>query len=178
MLKYSYIVIAFYMLASGCKQSEIFPIVPSIEFESVRFETDLQNETDTLIVAVFSYRDGDGDIGLNSSDTFPPFNSVLNANNAETNPFHFNLHIDYLTLQNGEYRHVLKPNTNDTLRFQARMQNITPEGKHKAIRGEFTWKNSIPRIEGLSRSIKLRIKIYDRALHQSNLAESPVIVLP
>ncbi len=166
------------VIASGCKKSEIYPIVPELEFSSYYFTTDPIIETDTLIGVVFNYKDGDGDIGLNPGDTFPPFNSILGDNNVELNPYYYNLHIDYLTLQDGEFKPVIIPDRTDTLRYFARLQNITPEGKHKAIRGEINWQILPPPYPGISRTVKLRIKIYDRALHQSNVIESTVIQLP
>jgi hypothetical protein len=142
---------------------------------------DVNLETDTLLGVIFSYKDGDGDIGLNPGDTFAPYNSMPDANGKETNPYYYNLYIDYLTLDNGEFKPVIIPNTTDTLRFFARIKNITPDGKYKAIRGDFDWRilpPSGPAYAGLSRTIKLKISIYDRALNKSNTAVSPAIQLP
>jgi hypothetical protein len=167
------------ILFIGCKQEDVYPIIPSIEFKRVYLDTDENLPTDTLIGLIFTYRDGDGDIGLNPTDTFPPFNSIRGENNKELNPYHYNLHIEYHTLQeDGTFAPAIIPNSTDTLRFLARMQNLTPEGKHKAIRGDFDWKNFIPPYPLLSRTVKLKVKIYDRALHQSNVLETPPFTLP
>jgi hypothetical protein len=176
--KYKAVVLAFVILQYGCKKSEIYPIVPSLEFKSYYFTQDEKVRTDTLLGIIFTYRDGDGDIGLNTEDTLAPFNSILGENNTELNIYYNNLHIDYLTWQNGKFEPVIMENRTDTLRYFARLQNITPLGKHKAIRGDINWKIFLPQYVGISRTIKLRIKIYDRALHQSNIIESPVIELP
>ncbi len=163
---------------SGCKKSEVYPNIPELTFGSIYFTTDPIITTDTLIGVIFTYQDGDGDIGLNQADTFPPYNSIKGENDQELNTYHYNLHIDYLTLQNGKFQPVIIPNTTDTLRYLARLQNITPEGKHKAIRGDIDWRILPPLYQGVGRTVKLRIKIYDRALHASNVIESPVIELP
>ncbi len=163
---------------SGCKKSEIYPNIPALTFKSIYFTTDPIITTDTLIGVIFSYQDGDGDIGLNPGDTFPPYQSIKGANEKEMNPYHHNLHIEYLTMQDGVFKPVIIPNTTDTLRYEVRLQNITPEGKHKAIRGDIDWQILPPLYPEIGRTVKLRIKIYDRALNASNTVESPVIQLP
>jgi len=163
----------------GCKKSEIYPATPSIEFKSYYFTTDPVLPTDTLMGIIFSYKDGDGDIGLNPEDTFPPYNSIRGENNKELNPYYYNLNIEYLAMSgSGTFEPVIIPNTTDTLRYLARVQNITPDGRHKAIRGDIDWQILPPPYPGVSRTIKVRVKIYDRALHESNTIESPVITLP
>jgi len=140
---------------------------------------DVDNPTDTLLGLIFNYRDGDGDIGLNAADTFPPFNSITGFNNVQLNPYHHNLKVDYLTEQlDGTFAPVILPNTTDTLKIQARVENITPEGKYKAIRGEIDWQILPPPFAELSRNIKVKIQIYDRSLNASNIIESPIITLP
>lgn len=166
----------------GCKKSEIFSIIPEIDFQSYYLTLDPDLPTDTLIGIVFGYKDGDGDIGLDAKDTLPPFNSVLNKNNEELNIYHNNLIIEYLTQkEDGSFGVVIKPGSSDTLIYRARVENITPEGKFKAIRGTIDWRISPPKpaaYPGLSRTIKLRLRIFDRGLHQSNVIESPIIRLP
>jgi hypothetical protein len=179
--KYSALLIMVVMGLYGCKKSETYSNVPLIEYKSGYSVPDQNVFTDTLLGVVFSYKDGDGDIGLNPEDTFPPYNSIPDANGKETNPYYYNLNIEYLTLVDGEFKPVIIPNTTDTLRFNSRLQNITPDGKYKAIRGDIDWRilpPSGPAYAGLSRTIKLRISIYDRALNKSNIAESPIIKLP
>ncbi len=170
------------MILSACKKSETYSNVPLIEYKSSYRIIDQNVNTDTLLGVIFSYKDGDGDIGLDKQDTFPPYNSVPDSNSKETNPYYYNLTIEYLTLgDGGVFKPVIIPNTTDTLRYNARLQNITPVGKYKAIRGDIDWRilpPSGPAYAGLSRTIKLRISIYDRALNKSNVAESPAIKLP
>ena len=59
----------------SCKKVEKYPITPNIQylgFEKI-YNPDL-NLNDRGVLS-FSFQDGDGDIGLNSGDTFPPFNA-------------------------------------------------------------------------------------------------------
>jgi hypothetical protein len=179
--KYSSLLVCVALGLFACKKSETYSNVPLIEYKSVYSTLDENLETDTLLGIIFSYKDGDGDIGLNPGDTFAPFNSMPDINGKETNPYYYNLYIEYLTLDNGVFKPVIIPNSTDTLRYFARLQNITPDGKYKAIRGDIDWKILPPSAQaypGLSRTIKLKISIYDRALNKSNTTESPAIQLP
>lgn len=182
-LKFCALFGAVTVLFSTCKKSEIYSEIPAIEFKSYYFTVDTTGGvTDTLLGIVISYKDGDGDIGLDIRDTFPPFNSIP-VSGKETNKYYNNLYWEYQALNplTNLFEPVIKPNSTDTLIFQNRVENITPDGKHKAIRGDIDWQNSIPRLidyPDMPRTVKLKVRIYDRALHESNTVESPVIVLP
>jgi hypothetical protein len=165
------------MLMTTCKKSEIYPSVPQIEYKSYYLILDDINPSDTMMGIVFGYKDGDGDIGLNDQDTFPPFNSVTDENNKELNPYHYNVYIEYWALQNGKMAPIIKENTTDTLREELRLANITPDGKYKAIRGDIDSRVKITKFSRISRTVKFKITLYDRALHKSNVAESAVINL-
>ncbi|MES2779529.1 MAG: hypothetical protein V4651_06475 [Bacteroidota bacterium] len=172
------------LVLNACKKSEIYPDIPAIEFKSYyyKLDTSVQGVRDTLLGIIIGYKDGDGDIGLNKGDTFAPFNSVK-VNDKETNKYRYNLYEEYYALNpiTNVFEPVIKPNTLDTLIYTGRVENITPDGKHKAIRGEIDWQNPIPsQIEfpDMPRIIKVRVRIYDRALHESNTVESPEIILP
>lgn len=133
---------------------------------------------DTLIGLVFRYRDGDGDIGLGEADTLPPYDPKPDAFNQPTNPNYYNILVDYLEYRDGAYRPFIIPNTTDTFKIRARIGSLTPDGKFKAIRGEIDYRFLPPLFPERRDTIKLRIKIYDRALNASNVAETPMIVLP
>jgi len=55
----------------SCFESEDFPSVPQIQFESVRYVDDTAG-VDSLVLS-FSFQDGDGDVGLSAVDILPPF---------------------------------------------------------------------------------------------------------
>lgn len=165
----------------SCKEKEIYPEVPSLQWKSHQFviERDALGVNDTLISLVVSYKDGDGDIGLNEGDTFPPYDRQANSQGVITNPNYYNLNVEYLEMKNGVTGPFIIPNTTDTFKVQARISSLTPDGVHKAIRGDISFKFSAPLYPGIrSDSVLLRVRITDRALHQSNVAESPWIILP
>lgn len=70
-------------MAMACNKPPELPIDPNIEFEYVQFKE--ADGADSLIISIY-FKDGDGDLGLHPSETFPPYNSydvVLN-NNGDT----------------------------------------------------------------------------------------------
>lgn len=160
----------------SCKESEIYPDIPSIEFKSYSFTVDPLSG-DTLLQLTLGYKDGDGDIGLNPGDTFPPYNPVGDSG-VNINPYHNNIFADFYEWKENNWVRVINPASLDTVVTESRIENITPEGKHKAIRGTIEWQVPIPYYDELSDSLLLSIWIYDRALHQSNIVQTPVIVLP
>ncbi len=164
----------------ACKENEIYPEIPSLEFKSYSFRLEVtpDGQTDTSLLLVFGYKDGDGDIGLNAGDTFPPYNQVRDSFNNNTNLFYNNIHAHYYELKSGNWVRLIDPASNDTVPNEGRIENITPEGKHKAIRGTIEWQIPLPFYDEREDTIMLNIWIYDRALHQSNIIQTPVIVLP
>ncbi len=131
------------------------------------------------MVLVFSFKDGDGDLGLTQADTMPPFNAVLDPlnNNKSLNPYYNNLYIDYLELIEGTFQNIVAPFTTDTLSYPFRFESITPEGRHKAIRGdiEVNIPPAPPQFNPHD-TVMYRFFIYDRALHKSNVVETPALI--
>ncbi len=62
---------------TACFNPPEFPVEPQIEFESIQYKeygTGLDTEYDSLILTV-SFKDGDGDLGLDASEDQPPYNN-------------------------------------------------------------------------------------------------------
>ena len=155
-------------------------MIPSLEWKSdyQLIEKNTFGVYDTLIGMVISYKDGDGDIGLNVEDTFPPYDRMADSQGAITNPYFYNLHVEYLEIKNGVLGPFILPNTTDTFKVQTRITSLTPDGVHKAIRGTIQYEFSPPLYPGIrGDSVILRVKLYDRALHESNVIESPLLIL-
>ena len=161
----------------ACKENEIYPIVPSIVFKDAYVLFD-QNNMDSLIVLVFSYKDGDGDIGLDGGDTLPPYNpDTLGYNHSILNRFYNNVWIDYYEKRNSIYTKPLIPSTSDTVYKDVRVGNLTPQGSHKAIRGDIQVQFFPSSYPLRADTIKLKARLIDRALHISNEVESPDLYL-
>lgn len=71
----SYLGIFFIILfvTSCVNPPENFPSIPEIEYESLEY---IQTASSDSLVFGFDFRDAEGDLGLSSTDIFPPFNPV------------------------------------------------------------------------------------------------------
>lgn len=125
---------------------------------------------------IFSFKDGDGDLGLNQGDTFPPYNPVVDFEGRSLNPYYYNLYVDYLEWQNGIFNYVTRPFSNDTLKYEFRFPSLTPEGRHLAIRGDIEVKISPSPFPNAKDTVMYKIFVYDRKLHKSNVAETPPVI--
>lgn len=168
-----FVLIALILGAGACKKVENFPLTPKIQY--IGFEKIFNPGLDIYDRGVlsFSFEDGDGDIGLNSTDTFPPFNPASD--------YHYNLIVKFFEMQNGTLTEVpivwYNPNTEqyDTLTLSARIPNLTPDGINKAIKGEIHDTLFIYNFNSTFDTIKFEAYIFDRALHKSNTISTPLI---
>jgi hypothetical protein len=151
------------ILISGCSKEVVYSDIPAIQFKSAN---KLQNITgrDSALILTISYTDGDGDLGLNQEDTFPPFNDSAYYNNLIAHYYEF--------IDNRFTEVTVNDFSTDTIRFNYRFLNLTPNTKNKSIKGdiEFTI-NYLPTRK--SNRIRFKIYIFDRALHKSNEVFSP-----
>jgi hypothetical protein len=146
-------------LFAGCLKIDDLPPEPTIEF--VSFEQ--FNDSASL---VFSFKDGDGDIGLSDGDTTGAY--------APGETFHHNLFIDYFELQNGVWEEVTL-----LLPYRYRIPVITPTGQNKLLDGEIAVALApFPTIfNGQYDTVKYSVQLADRALNVSNVVETGPIVL-
>lgn len=172
------IYVILFLILAACKGGEIYPVIPNIEYQSSYLIKDSSGKTQ-YVGLIFKFKDGDGDVGLEAGDTFPPFNFVADTNNSSQNmnPYHQNLYVDYLEKNGETYQYVVTPFTTDTLRKSFRVMDITPEGKYTAIRGTIEVKFEPSIFPNRKDTIKLKFKMFDRALNVSNTAESMDIVI-
>lgn len=160
---------------AACKKKEIFSEIPFIEYKSHYFIVDAVGK-DSLVVLIFSFKDGDGDLGLNQGDTFPPFNPVVDFEGRSLNPYYYNLFLDYLEWFNGRFNYITRPFSTDTLRYEFRFPSLTPDGRHRAIRGDIEVKISPSPFPNARDTVMYRFFVYDRKLNKSNIAETPPII--
>lgn len=163
-------VISHLILISSCLKVETYPNKPQIEYKS--FEVKSNGAEITI-----SFTDGDGDIGLNTSDTIGKF---------EPNSFYYyNAYLEYYEKMNGEWvKGTADPSGNnfptaDSIVFKNRLPNITPVGQNKALKGDIKLTlepNYYNPISNYRDSIKYKIFIIDRALNISNKVETEVII--
>ena len=169
----SKIVVAFAIvstfLVSSCLKPDKFPNEPSIEF--VSFEA--QGDSGIIVI---SFTDGDGDIGLKTSDTAAPYN--------DSSYYYYNLYFDYYEIMDGDtVRGTADPAGNnfptaDPISLAFRVEDITPIGQNKALKGLISTTLE-PRYfnanSNTNDSIIYKIVLIDRALNVSNELTSPII---
>ncbi len=144
-------------------KKESYSDVPQIGFASY------YNIFDTTKIAkkgvlTITFQDGDGDIGLNSWDIFPPYDSA--------SIYFYNYYVDLYYKRNGTF--VKDTTLNPPL--YTRIPNLTPDDPNKAIKGYIV--DTIPlNPHPLYDTIQFSMFIYDRALHKSNVVTTPEIVV-
>ena len=122
-----------------------------------------------MLVLSFLYVDEDGDIGLETWDTLPPFN--------KGSDFQYNLFIDIFELNNGQKIPVKQPGTTEPEIFDQRVPNLTPTGRNRSINGNISIRLDATRNYLYPDSVECTIQLADRALNTSNILTSPPIKL-
>jgi hypothetical protein len=176
--KIAYAAIVFVLLLNSCKEKEIYSNIPLLEYKYAYF---LQSDgKDSLMKLVFSFKDGDGDIGFTDADTAAPFNPLFDSTGKLLNKYYFNCYVDYREKINGLFIPYIPAGKIDTFSYKFRVQNLTPDGRHKAIRGELEVDINISDGQRISvfntDTIVYNIYIYDRMLNKSNIIETPPII--
>jgi hypothetical protein len=155
-------VLGGFLLLSSCMKKETYPDIPQIAYQSfiTQFDTGIYAKRGFLTI---SFKDGNGDIGLRTDQTGPPFDSG--------SIYYYNYIIDYYEKQNGTFVKVdLDPS------YNARIPYLTPTDLNKAIKGiivDTLLLNPLPVYD----TVKFKFYIYDRALNKSNVDSTPPIIL-
>lgn len=152
----------------ACIKEEEYPPEPQIRFEQFLI---LGNDTtiDERGVLVFSFTDGDGDIGLSSQDT--------------TEPYKYNLFITYYEQRNGTFEEVFltiynpESEQEDTITFNARIPMLLDKGVEKPISGRLEDTLFINNYSSPFDTIRFEAYILDRALNKSNTIQTPPIIV-
>jgi hypothetical protein len=172
-------VFCIFFLAQSCKEREIYSNIPQIEYKTAYL---LQNaEKDSLLKLVFTFKDGDGDIGLTNADTVFPFNPKFDSiSGISLNKYYFNCYVSYKEKIEGTFYNYIPVGTTDTFEYNFRIQNLTPEGRHKAIRGDIELDINISPSQRISLfntdTVIYGVYIFDRQLNKSNIIETPPII--
>lgn len=159
------------LVSISCKKYEEYPPEPVLEFSDFLILRDTAG-IDQRGILKMTYTDGDGNIGLNDSDTVAPYD--------------YNLFIKYFELQRGVFKEIFLVTPNyindstviyDTATFNGRIPILTPAGKNKAIRGEIEDTLFINNPLSPYDTIKFEIYIVDRDLNKSNTISTPPIIV-
>ena len=155
------------LLVVACLKPVTYPIEPIIEY--VGFES--YSDTGKI---VFSFTDGDGNIGLDQN--------ILTALFNPGSFYYYNLYINYYEMMDGEWVRATSDPTGensvfaDTITFSYRVEDLTPTGQNKALRGnmEITLEPYFFNpTSNHNDTIKYTILLIDRDLNHSNTLSSP-----
>lgn len=158
----------------SCRKFEEFPDEPVIKYENFLVGYNPSTGITERGVLIISYTDGNGDIGLDDDDIYPPYNPG--------SEYYYNMVIDYFEMQNGEFVEVPLvwwdpvEQKYDTLTFNSRIPVLIPKIATQAIKG--TIQDTLFIYNPLSDfdTIKFSVYIIDRALNKSNVVETPPII--
>ncbi len=163
-------IITLIVFLISCKKSkEEYPIEPVLEFKSFNALSKYE------AFMVLKFTDGDGDIGLKSSDTTGIYD--------KSTPYYYNLYIKtYYKANDGTFKDTaiydLQTNTIDTGLIKQRVQFVEKTNKEDYLKGEFEINLNGYRQLASHKTIKYEIYFYDRALHQSKIIETPELICP
>lgn len=126
------------------------------------------------------FTDGDGDFGLQPSDTLPPF-QLLNPDSTP-NYYHYNMHIEMFYRLDDMWQPLELPQ--GALGFVSRIPNLTPQGQSKQLRVLVSrnFRNDHLELAALGLlqagidTVIYRAVLIDRALNSSLEAESPPVI--
>jgi hypothetical protein len=155
----------------SCKKDKQFldePVISLTKFEQIKNYAG----KDSVGVLHLYFTDGDGDMGLSPSDTFPPFD--------RTSPYYYNFYINYFEKQNGQWIRIVTPPIvpgGDTLSNHSRIPYLTPDGQNKTLEGDLSMTLFTNNPFSAYDTIKYEVTIVDRALNRSNQIKTADIIL-
>jgi hypothetical protein len=163
----------------SCQKKVEYPVEPKIAYEGFTYLMNPDSTFSGQCVISFSYTDGDGDLGLDDSDTLPPFGF--------NDTYYYNMVIDYLKSENGVFvkTPLLSPHVPtgpadtlvlfDTVTFNARFKRLRDSEEPKAISCTMDYKLTVQNPFSPNDTVKFEIRILDRALHESNVIQTEAI---
>ena len=166
------ILLALFTLAA-CQEKVEYPIEPKITYEGMSYLMDADSTLTGEVVLSIAYTDGDGDLGLDDADSLYPFGT--------NDPHYYNLLIDYLKWDGSTFVETPLLSWNqqtqsyDTISFNARFKRLVFFDEEKAISGAIDYKISAYNPLSPDDTIKFRVHLIDRALHESNVVETEAI---
>ena len=163
----------------SCQKPVEYPVEPKIAYEGFTYLFNADSTFSGEGVISFSYTDGDGDLGLDDNDTLPPFGF--------NDTHYYNMVIDYLKSENGVFvkTPLLSPHVPtgpadtlvlfDTVTFNARFKRLRDSEEPRAISGTMDYKLTVQNPFSPNDTVKFEIRIFDRALHESNVIQTEAI---
>ncbi|MDR9398320.1 MAG: hypothetical protein RI562_04600 [Salibacter sp.] len=147
--------------AWSCEPETCSDPVPSMKYTSFR-----PISADSFEL-VYEFKDCDGDIGLDQSETNPPYDTG--------SKYYYNLLIDLYYLENGEWLKYEYPEGSPGL--NDRISRLKEDDGDALLEGEIIKKIDESAFNPSLDTVKFSAVLVDRALNESNAAESDIYVL-
>ncbi len=157
----------------SCQEKIEYPVEPHVTYQGLTYLLDADSTLTGEVTLSIGYTDGDGDLGLDDSDTIYPF--------GVGDPYYYNLIIDYYTWDGTSYVETPLLSWNpltqnyDTLSFNSRFKRLCHHPDGNAISGTIQYTMSIKNPLSPDDTVKLKAHVIDRALHESNVIETEAI---
>jgi hypothetical protein len=158
---------------AACQKKVEYPIEPKITYEGLAYLMNADSILTGEVILNIGYTDGDGDLGLDDADTLYPF--------GPNDPHHYNLLIDYLRWDGSAFVETPLLSWNqqtqsyDTVSFNARFKRLVFNDEEKAISGNIEYTMTVFNPLSPNDTVKFRVHLIDRALHESNRIETDPI---
>jgi hypothetical protein len=138
-------------ILTGCQKEDSYPVTPEIEFKSL-LKHESASGQDSLEL-IFSFTDGDGDLGTPSSDLE-----------------HRDIYVKIYELRNGVFIEPVLPAP-----LEYKLPYLEPRGNNNSLKGDIRL-NVDYNIIYPNDTIRYSLYIKDRAGHQSNTITTSVII--
>lgn len=168
------------ILFNACIAEPNYSDVPSISFTGIQNVASITQQRADSVTISLSFQDGDGDLGLSSSDSLPPF-SLFNTDGTE-NEFFFNYFVTFEKKINGNFEIVTFPNTNTPISLNGRFPPLNTLERQATLEGDLHYSflvfygGSFSPIQE-NDTLRFKIKIADKTLHLSNEIETREIII-
>jgi hypothetical protein len=146
---------------AGCRKYEEYPPEPEIGFNNFILLINPETGISEKGILSITYRDGDGDIGLDQGDTLFPFQP--------DGDYYYNLRVTLFEQQNGTL--IERP-----FNFNGRIPPLIPKDQKKAIKGIIEYEIDIYDPTSTFDTIQFQVRLIDRALNLSNEIATPLII--
>ena len=156
-----------WLLSTACLRTEEYPPEPNITFDgfSLVDSVDQLGNLNTYCIVTIGFTDGDGDVGLRPGD--------ITGRRHPDSLYYHNLLVDYYEWNDSTNTFELIEDLDPS--FSARIPYLTPEGKNKTLKGEIVYDINVTFTE--SDTIRFDFRLVDRSFTESNLVESPVVII-
>jgi len=166
---YIFLLFLFVSILTACPEPQKYPIEPIIDFEQVQLKdsVDLLGNKNKVYKLKFGITDGDGDIGLQKSDT----TGIFHPDSLFTN----NLFTTFYEIINGD---TVKVDSSKQRNF--RVPYVQPQGQNKTLIADiiidiifsFDGEGNLP-----YDSVYFDFYIVDRQFHKSNIQSTPILMI-